>query len=135
MMFQEIITKFGVNLFSVDERPIMNKVIPKKDLEDVELGNVKCRYSPSHINYPDLELGFGPIIEVESGDLFVGANSFDCQNVIHKNYASFMDMMDYLFTPLKVLDKKFLVIIENDYSSYDNTTGCDVLHMPKNLNH
>ena len=132
-MFQEIMTSFGVNLFKMDERSMPNKVVPKRDLEDVELGNVTGRYSPSHINYPDLELGFGPIIEVESGYLFMDATTFNCQNVIHKNYTSFMDMIDYLFSPLKTIEKKFPVIMENDYSSYDEISCYDVLHMPINL--
>lgn len=112
-LFQEFITVIASGLFGLSEEPINKKIIPKMEFEDVELGNVTrkmkeinnsekyvCCEFKSAIQNPDLELGFGPIVEINSGNVIVDMNAFEkCR--IYENYVSFMESISYVASPFK----------------------------------
>ena len=111
-MFEDFIAKIGSSLFSDGENK--TKITPKMELEDPELGNVNiqtieiykkegymmdCEFK-SVIQNPDLELGFGPIVEISSHDIIVDMKAFEkCK--VYENYKSFIDSIVYLATPFK----------------------------------
>ena len=114
----EMFARFTLDFFGLNEKSKKRKIIPKAEFEDVELGNVVRKLEEMHMpeNYipeksiycefksilqnPDLELGFGPIVEFDREDIFVDMNAFEkCK--IYENYVSFMECISYLATPLK----------------------------------
>jgi len=111
--FQEFITVIVSELFSSDEEPKNKKIYPKVDIDDVELGNISRKVIEMHkkehyaycefkniIQNPDLELGFGPIVEFSRSDIIVDMNAFE-KCGIYENYISFMESINYLVAPFK----------------------------------
>lgn len=110
-MFQDFIATIASGLFYTENK---SKITPKMEFEDAELGNVSiptieiykkegytmdCEFK-STIQNPDLELGFGPIVEISCNDIIVDMNAFEkCK--IYENYTSFIDSIIYLATPFK----------------------------------
>lgn len=97
--------------------------------EDAELGNVRipsieiyknesytinCEFK-SIIQNPDLELGFGPIVEISSYGIIVDMTAFEkCR--VYENYKSFIDSIIYLATPFK---DRSLVFFRDVYPSWN----------------
>ncbi len=112
-LFQNFITVITSGFFSSSEEALSKKITPKIELDDVELGNVSRKVIAIHnsekyvdcefksiIQNPDLELGFGPIVEINCSGVTVDMNAFEkCK--IYENYLSFMESISYLATPFK----------------------------------
>jgi hypothetical protein len=102
---------------------------------DVEQGNsFHCRQVNLNVKcvYPDLELGFGPIVEAEYGgaDVIIDIQGFEKCNII-ENYVSFMDAINYLSTPMKdrlTMNMQLSFIFEEETSKYKNSSELP-LHM------
>lgn len=107
-LFQEFITAIASGFFGSIEEQKNKKISPNMDLEDVELGNVprkikeinnsekyvECEFK-SAIQNPDVELGFGPIVEINCECVIVDMNAFE-KYMIYENYISFMESISYL---------------------------------------
>lgn len=136
-MFQDFIAKISSRLFYSHEEKNNTKIIPKMEFEDAELGNIitqtfetynkegctlDCEFK-SIIQNPDLELGFGPIVEISCNDIIVDMKAFEkCK--IYENYKSFIDSIIYLTTPFKDRSHVFFIdvyplwnrqLINNDF--------------------
>lgn len=117
-IFGEIITSFTLSFFGLNQNFNKGKIVPKIEFVDLELGEVisnsltnktkeihmmekyvDCEFK-SIIEYPDLELGFGPIVEIDRENIFIDMNAFE-KSKIYDNYASFMESVSYLATPFK----------------------------------
>ena len=112
-LFRDFITIIASSFFTSSEETLSKKITPKMELDDVELGNVSRKVMAIHnsekyidcefksiIQNPDLELGFGPIVEINCGDVTVDMKAFEkCK--IYENYMSFMESISYLATPFK----------------------------------
>lgn len=79
-LFYDFISVIVSGLFNLSNETENKKIIPKMEMEmemeDIELGNVRREikeiyktdnYLNSMIQNPDLELGFGPIVEINCG--------------------------------------------------------------------
>jgi hypothetical protein len=126
-LFQDFIEVIASGLFGKSENPDI-KIIPKIESEDVELGHASRKVIEMHktekymdcefksiIQNPDLELGFGPIVEINCGDVIVDMNAFEKCN-IYENYISFMESISYLATPLK---ERSYVFFRDMYPSWN----------------
>lgn len=111
--FQNFITVFVSELFGSDEEQKNNKISPKVEIDDVEFGNISIKPIEMHkkeyysycefkniIQNPDLELGFGPIVEFSCSDIIVDMDAFEKRG-IYENYMSFIDSINYLVAPFK----------------------------------
>ena len=114
MLFQEIIKNIGSSFFIVEEPKKSQKIIPKVDLGDVELGIKKKHTFQNNafelrevLQNPDLELGFGPIVETSFGDIFVHVSVFEPNNIYEK-YLPFIESINYLITSFKIREPHLL---------------------------
>jgi len=97
MAFQAFVSKISEKFF--EQKKSKNPVITP--ILDPELGNIiHCKQVSSECVYPDLELGFGPIIEANCGDVIINIQAFE-QCRILENYVSFMEAITYLSMPIK----------------------------------
>jgi hypothetical protein len=97
MSFQSFVSKISGKFFGQKK----NKNQCVSPIMDPELGNIKhCIQVSSECIYPDLEMGFGPIIEANCGDVIINIQAFE-QCRILENYVSFMEAINYLSTPIK----------------------------------
>lgn len=136
-LFEGIIT-IASQLFCSNEPHVIGKITPKMELEDLELGNVSKKMVDMHktniyvdcefksiLQNPDLELGFGPIVEINCGDVIVDMNAFEkCK--IYDNYASFMESISYLATPFK---ERSAVFFKDLHPSWNKKFVNDEFHI------
>lgn len=151
MLFQCIVSKINDNLFE-KKQSILPTISQQNDmpLEDTQF---KCKLVNGKCIYPDLELGFGPIIDVShrSSEILIDIQGINQCNVI-ENYVSFMDSINYLLSPKNyeietntslpfsfeeemTKSKKYNTDIQSDSDVYidslnDNCTIDIPLHMP-----
>lgn len=94
---------------------IMPKITPKIDIEDAESGNISKMFEDTELNdstsnfdssleYPDLELGFGPIVEFDSDNMYVDIYMLQKHKVVD-NYISFIETIRYIVSPYSYKDK------------------------------
>lgn len=119
-LFKDFIAAITVGLFSFNENENITNVIPIMDLEDTELGKITKKIMEAHekenyvdcefksiIQNPDLELGFGPIVEINSdNDVTVDITAFEKNNV-YESYISFMETISYLTSSYKNRNELF----------------------------
>lgn len=138
-IFQEFISKISSGLFYSDDNENKMKITPKLEFEDAELGNVSiptieiykkegytvdCEFK-SIIQNPDLELGFGPIVEMTTHDIIVDMKAFEkCK--VYENYKSFIDSIIYLATPFKDRTK---VCFRDVYPSWNRQLANNDFHV------
>ena len=112
-LVQEFIAVISSNFFGSGEETKHKKIAPKMEIEDIELGNIDTRMIEiakkendvagefkSIIQNPDLELGFGPIIESNCGNIIIDMNGFE-KSMIYENYISIIESASYLASHLK----------------------------------
>jgi hypothetical protein len=93
MSFQYIVSKISETFF--EQSQLVTPIL------DPELGNiVQCRHMTTKCIYPDLELGFGPIIEANCGDVIIDIKAFEQYRIL-ENYVSFIEAINYLSIPIK----------------------------------
>jgi len=115
MALQEFMSKISV-IFSLKNENTFQKVYPKKSLSDIENGEEtkdECVSEKLKCKYPDLELGFGPTIEVDYKDDTIESHGFKNRKLL-ENYMSFIDQLKYIHSSV-ILDEG-LPIYKNDYS-------------------
>ena len=86
MAFQSFVSKIIGKFFKQKK----NKIPVVTSILDLELDNI----------YPDLELGFGPVIEENCGDVIINIHAFEKYRIL-ENYVSFMEAITYLSMPIK----------------------------------
>ena len=97
MAFQLFVSKISEKFFEQKK----NKIPVVAPIVDPELGNIiYCKKVSSECVYPDLELGFGPVIEANCGDVIINIQAFEKCRIL-ENYDSFMEAITYLSTPIK----------------------------------
>jgi hypothetical protein len=97
MAFQLFVSKISEKFFEQkkNKNPVITPIL------DPELGNIiHCKQVSSECIYPDLELGFGPVIEANCGDVIINIHAFEQCRII-ENYVSFMEAITYLSMPIK----------------------------------
>lgn len=111
MLFQEIVKNIGSSLFTIEESKKPQKIVPRFELDEAELGNVikKLHNYPNNdfelreeLQNPDLELGFGPVVETTFGDVLVHVSIFE------QKYLPFIESIQYLIKSYKTRDSQFL---------------------------
>lgn len=129
-LFHEFITAITSGFFDSNEESKNKKIVPKMELDELELGNASRKVMEIHnsekyidcefksiIQNPDLELGFGPIVEMNCGEVIVDMNAFEkCK--IYENYISFMESISYLATPFKDRSPVFFKDLYPSWNSY-----------------
>lgn len=97
-----VLTNFGRSFFQTNEDKI-TPIIPIQDM-DVELGanlhlpeNVcnNLEMKQGKLDNPDLELGFGPIVEMSNKHIIIRMQSINDNNVVDKYYSLF-DSLNYI---------------------------------------
>lgn len=113
MSIQKMFSYITTSFFGQKTMP---KITPKIDIEDVEFGNVSKKiFEPnkdidsnsnfeSRLEYPDLELGFGPIVEFDSDNMYVDIYMLQKHKVVD-NYISFIETIRYIVSPYSYKDK------------------------------
>ena len=111
MLFQEIVKNIGSSFFTIDEPKKPQKIIPRVELEDAELGNVIKKIQSYQNNEfelrevlqnPDLELGFGPVVETTFDDVLVHVSIFE------QKYLPFIESINYLIKSCKTRDSQVI---------------------------
>ena len=89
-LFQEKITQFS-------------PVTPIPEMIDVELGNINTelhKYNlemkDDRLDNPDLELGFGPIVEMTNNHIIIRMQKTNTNNHVIDNYYSLFDSLNYI---------------------------------------
>jgi hypothetical protein len=126
MSFQKLFSKLLITFFKLNESESSN--IPKKGLDSGELTkNPKLEMRSSQQPYPDLELGFGPNIEIDCncGDVIINMDSYEnCK--IFENYVSFMETINYLSCPIKDRGNPNMSLF-NENKNTDNNTNKTII--------
>ena len=99
---QEIITVIHSVLFnSKTKKELISKIAPSIDIEMGE--HIKDDYkrltNNNKLQNPDLELGFGPIVEIDEKDIIIDIRKYNYTMI--EDYISFMDSINYLSIPSK----------------------------------
>lgn len=129
-VFNHFIAVISSGLFGSTEERQNIKITPKIETEDIELGNVSRRLIEIHqkenyaecefksiIQNPDLELGFGPIVEINCGNIIIDITAV-LKNVGYiENYISFMESVSYLTNPFK---DRSNIFFKDVYPSWNN---------------
>jgi len=151
MLFQGIVSKIKDNLFE-EKQSILPTIFQTHDmsLQDTQF---KCKLVNGKCIYPDLELGFGPIIDVShrGSEILIDVQEISRCNIL-ENYVSFIDAINYLLSPKNdeiETNKSLLFNFEeemtkskkcNDYVQFDiymdslnDNCSIDIpLHLPVN---
>lgn len=98
MLFQCISSKINDNLFEKKQSTL--PTISQKCDMSFEDTYIKCKIVNGKCIYPDLELGFGPVVEVShrGSEILIDIQGISQCNVL-ENYDSFMDAINYLSSP------------------------------------
>ena len=120
-MFQLILSTINEGFFQENKKNKLAKIAPKLDIELSD--SKKILVKPK---YPDLELGLGSIIQAKyrDRDVVITKNGLDDCKIL-ENYLSFMEIINYLSTPIKdrnVLDTylSFMYDEENENEGDDD---------------
>ena len=103
---QEIITVIHSVLFNSNKKKeSISKIVPSIDIEMGE--HIKDDYkrltNNNKLQNPDLELGFGPIVEIDEQDIIIDIRKYNYTMI--EDYISFIDSIHYLSLPLKDRNK------------------------------
>jgi hypothetical protein len=107
----DILTQLTASLFQQNELRF-TPIIPIQDFVDLEIGNINEELSKynleiktDRLDNPDLELGFGPIIETSNNHIIIRIQTTNSNNAIVDKYYSLFDSLTYIsmsFKPIKV---------------------------------
>ena len=123
MSFQYIVSKISETFF--EQKKKQSQLVAP--ILDPELGNIiHCKNVNTKCIYPDLELGFGPIIEANCGEVIIDIKAFE-QCRILENYISFIEAINYLSITIKNrigINMKISIIFddEDELPRYSNNS-------------
>jgi hypothetical protein len=103
---QEIITVINSVLFNSNKKKeSISKISPSIDIEMGEhiKDDYKLLTNNNKLQNPDLELGFGPIVEIDEQDIIIDIRKYNYTMI--EDYISFIDSIHYLSLPLKDRNK------------------------------
>ena len=102
----DILTIIKESLFQPSHR--FSPIIPIQEMVDIELGNINTELKNynlemrhERLDNPDLELGFGPIVEMTNKHIIIRMQTIDINNHIIENYYSLFDSLNYISLSLK----------------------------------
>jgi len=129
MLFQCIVSKINENLIETKES-ILPTISQNFDIEKENMP-VKCKPMNGKCIFPDLELGFGPIIEAShrGSVVFIDVQGMSQCNIV-ENYVSFMDAINYLSSPKNVrieTNKNILFSFEEEMTKYKNNNDITII--------
>ncbi len=97
----DILTIIKDSLFQ--SRPRFSSIIPIQEIVDIELGNINTELNKynlemrnERLDNPDLELGFGPIVEMTTNHIIIQMQTININNHVIENYYSLFDSLNYI---------------------------------------
>lgn len=97
----DILTQLKDSIFQRDRR--ISPIIPVKELLDVEMGDINTELHKYNLEMknesldnPDLELGFGPIVEMNNSHIIIRIQTTVSNKHVIENYYSLFDSLNYM---------------------------------------
>lgn len=141
MLFQHLVSTFNE---TYKKKSTLSKIAPKIDEEHKQETNtniIKRKTINQKCTYPDLELGFGPIVEesYDNKDIIIDIQGFT-QYQFLDNFVSFIESINYLSASSRnnnSYEPNCLIILEeetlNEIQCQDKIYAIDIpLHLPVN---
>lgn len=141
MLFQHLVSTFNE---TYKKKSTLSKIAPKIDEEHKQETNtniIKRKTINQKCTYPDLELGFGPIVEetYDNKDIIIDIQGFT-QHQFLDNFVSFIESINYLSASShnkNSYEPNCLIILEeetlNEIQCQDKIYAIDIpLHLPVN---
>jgi len=139
MLFQHLVSTFNK---TYEKKSTLSKIVPKIDQKQETNTNIINRKTINQkCTYPDLELGFGPIVEesYDNKDIIIDIQGFT-QYQFLDNFVSFIESINYLSASSRnknSYEPNCLIILEeetlNEIQCQDKIYTIDIpLHLPVN---